>query len=1003
VHDSISRAHQPSFNLTTDPFDCNHEPLHTPGCIQPHGVLLVLDPRDLTILQVSDNVATYLGRPPEEMLGGSLDGVLSQRQARAIGDRLQEDILDRVNPFLVVVRTAPSQRRRFQGLLHRTADRIILELEPCRAEVYRSSIEFYQQFKQAIASVRHAQTLDQLAHGIAQEVQRLSGFARVMIYRFEPDQSGVVIAEAKRADLDSYLGLHYPASDIPAQARAFYYDHWLRLIPDVHYRPARLIPACHPHTQAPLDLSDSVLRSVLPGHLQYLKNMGVAASCSISLINEQRLWGLIVCHHDHPKTLDYETRKACELLGQFLSVEFVRQQERDLVRCQARIQGIQQLLHSHLPLQPDAIAHVFQQHQADVLTLVQAQGAALWINQELYQIGQTPPADATIQLLHWIQRQTRDIYYTDRLAQLYPDALPFKAIASGILSISIVLKHTAYHLLWFRQEQWQTITWAGNPYEQTLELDDHHIPRLSPRGSFQRWSETVRDRALPWQPMDLEAARQFRNTLMVAALEFSQQAMQQLAEQAEQANQAKSQFLAKMSHELRTPLNAILGFTQLMSGSTDLSADYQDYLDIISRSGEHLLSLINDVLEMSKIEAGQTNINATCFDLHRTLQSIEDMFTLRAERQGLGLIVQQAADVPKHIYGDQGKLRQIMINLLGNAVKFTEQGRVTLAVAVVPPPGGGDCPPSDLWLQIQVMDTGPGIHPHDLSAIFKAFQQTERTRQFTEGSGLGLSISRQFARMMGGDLTVQSQLGHGSTFTCLIPVQPTAAVEDDPDPSPMPIVGLKATSSPVRILVVEDVAESRLLLTTLLRGIGFDVREAVSGEDAIAQWHHDHPHLILMDVQMSGMDGLTATRAIRQQQTEQIPRPIILALTANAFDGDRQASLAAGCDDFISKPFQTNDLLHCIRKHLQLEYVYASPAPAPDRPLRPLMPEDLQAMPADWVAELRRAAIVIDEERLLELIADIPPTLPDLAPMLTTLVNNFQLEVIVNLTLPTER
>ncbi len=993
--DSVDYSiHRPS---SLDPADCDHEPLHRPGCIQPHGVLLVLEP-GLIIQQVSDNIEDLLGLTPDAALGRHLTCLMSARQTSAIAQWLTQEPLELVNPFLVVVRTAPKGQRRFQGTLHRVGDRIILELEPQQTSIHRSSIEFYQQFKQAIASVRYAHTLDQLAQGIAQEVHRLSGFARVMVYRFEMDQSGVVIAEARRPDLETYLGLHYPASDIPSQARRFYYDHWLRLIPDATYQPARLIPECHPHTQEPLDLSRATLRSVSSGHLQYLKNMGVAASFSISLINEQRLWGLIVCHHDAPKWVNYETRRACELLGQFLSVEFVRQQERDFVAHQAKIQEIQRQLQLHLSPNPVAIAAMFQHYQTDILRLVQAQGAALWLNQRLHQVGETPDKPDTLALLAWIRQQEDDIFCSDRLVQLYPEAIRFKDIAAGILSISIVLKHTAYHLIWFRQEQVQTVHWAGNPHEHPTHLDDQQVLRLSPRGSFERWKEVVRDRSLPWQPLDLEAARQLRNTLMLAALEFSHSAMQKLTEQAEQANRAKSQFLAKMSHELRTPLNAILGFTQLMSGDRSLSLEHQEHLGIIGRSGEHLLALINDVLEMSKIEAGQVELHDVSFDLHRTLRSTEEMFALKTKRQGLALSVQWEPDVPQLVYGDQGKLRQILINLLGNAVKFTERGRVSLHVShVLTAPSLGTMI-GHVWLQFCVTDTGPGIHPQDLQSIFDAFQQTERTRQFTEGSGLGLSISRQFARMMGGELSVQSQIGQGSTFTCVVPLGLAHDVDEQLEPLAQSVIALKPHHQPVRILVAEDVAESRLLLVKLLESVGFQVWEAVNGEAAIALWVQCQPDLVLMDLQMPGMDGLEATRAIRQAEgTER--RSVILVLSASAFHNDRKASFEAGCDDFLSKPFQSDVLLQRIGKHLNLEYIYADAIDSLNvGTIRPLNSEDLRCMPRDWQVKLREAAIIIDEAKLYDLVAEIPSQSSDLAVSLTYLIDNFQLEAIVNLT-----
>ncbi|MBW4582257.1 MAG: GAF domain-containing protein [Tildeniella nuda ZEHNDER 1965/U140] len=932
--------------VTSQPIDltnCDREPIHIPGQIQPHGVLLALQVPQLTILQVSQNTGFWLGLAPDALLGQPLSTLFSDAQVEQISTYLDHDNLSVFNPFELTLqlhgidpdcphpsplpqareqRSIHSPRPRgeglgvrastFKGILHRAQGIVVLELEPCHLTENHSLLGFYPLLQQAIANLRDTTDLTALGAIIVQEVQRMTGCDRVMVYRFEADNSGVVVAEAKQDALESFLGLHYPASDIPVQARKLYHEKWLRLIPDVHYQPAPLVPTLNPLTHQPLDLSAAVLRSVSPLHVEYLRNMGVAASMSISLITEKRLWGLIACHHYTPLYMAYETRQACEFLGQIASVELVHQQDRAASRYREQVKSIQDQFHQAFTEEPGFIEQVLRRNQSALLNLVEAQGAAMILNNQLTLVGQTPSETDTHNLMLWLLSQhQQDVFHTDSLAQLYADAKQFKDCASGILAISIFLNQTSYHILWFRPEQTQTVHWAGNPNKPVLVTTDGER-RLSPRQSFDLWQETVQEKSFPWQLLELEAAQEMRNTLMLAALEFSQVALEQAAERAAIASRAKSQFLAKMSHELRTPLNAILGFTQIMSRDRTLPLEYLEHLGIISRSGEHLLTLINDVLEMSKIEAGQLTHNQTCFDLHRLIYAIKELFWLKAADKGLALTVEQTPDVPQYVCGDEGKLRQILINLVANAIKFTEGGTVTLRVrkpageaegaegrgqkaegrrqgdrgqgntehsiqnssSPLPTPHTLHPTPHTLLstphtphptphtLLFEVEDTGSGIAPEEFQSIFEAFMQAEQGRHL-QGTGLGLAISRQFAQLMGGDISVQSTVGKGSLFTCCVQLTAATAIDVLPTTMARRVIGLAPKQPVYRLLIVEDILENRQLLLELLGLVGFDVRAVENGLEATALWAQWHPHLILMDIQMPVMNGHEATRRIR--------------------------------------------------------------------------------------------------------------------------------------------
>ncbi len=444
-------------------------------------------------------------------------------------------------------------------------------------------------------------------------------------------------------------------------------------------------------------------------------------------------------------------------------------------------------------------------------------------------------------------------------------------------------------------------------------------------------------------------------------------------EAAEAANRAKSQFLASMSHELRTPLGAILGFSELMTRDPDLTDGQRQSLAIINRSGEHLLDLINDVLDLAKIESGRTTLQEHAFDLHRVLADLADMFRLRAAAKGLELRMTVAADVPNQVLGDERKLRQTLINLLGNAVKFTAAGSVSLHVQRV----GEEDPPR---LRFTVQDTGQGITAADLERIFEPFMQGVNDGATPEGTGLGLPISREFARLMGGDLIVSSTgvAGQGSRFEMEIVLQQAQMTQEDGSPLAVPpIIGLEPDLGEHRLLVVDDDFDNRKLLADLLSGLGFAVETAENGQQAIEIWQAWQPHLIWMDIRMPVLDGHEAARRIKALATP--PAPVIIAVTASIFEDDRALLLADGCDDFVRKPFYVADILERLARHLGLRLIYAdkttASAATPDWP-QVHTAFDLSDLPPAWIEQVRMAAVtanVAQLARLAQVIENVHP------------------------------
>jgi PAS domain S-box-containing protein len=482
--------------------------------------------------------------------------------------------------------------------------------------------------------------------------------------------------------------------------------------------------------------------------------------------------------------------------------------------------------------------------------------------------------------------------------------------------------------------------------------------------------------------LDITEHKQLQNTLAEAR------------DAALAGSRAKSAFLANMSHEIRTPLNAILGYSQLMMRDPSLGRAATDKLNIINRSGEHLLALINGILDLSKIEAGRMELNAVQFDAADLLEGLAAMFRLRAEAKGLQLGINVDGEWAKHVVADQGKVRQVLINLLGNAVKFTKRGSIQARVSV------GRRKDNQLWLSAEVEDTGTGIAPEEQTELFRPFVQTQSGVELRSGTGLGLAISKEFVRMMGGKITVKSEAGKGSTFRFEIPVQ--AGSEDSIPLQPVDrrVIGLVPAGPAPRVLIVDDQQHNRGWLSALLTSIGLAVCEADSGPAALRLWQEWKPQLILMDIRMPGMDGLETTRAIRASSNGE--QPVVIALTASARHADRQAILQSGIDDVLSKPCGEADLLEKIRAHLKIEYVYAdqdtSGLEAPHAAQPPALgPEFLTELPGELIDKLKGAVLMGDKERLNELVRRVADKDTRAARVLQRLADSYEYDALTRL------
>jgi len=736
-------------NLTS----LEQEPIHTSGQIQPHGVLFVLEEPDLKILQVSKNTYTVFGISPENMLQKTLEEILDSFQVERIKAGLSAEHLDFINPTKVWARTKGDDYVVFDSIFHRSRDGfLILELEPAISQENIPFLSFYHLARASINQLQETSNLRDFCQIIVEEVRKVTGFDRVMLYKFDEDGHGAVIAEEKLESMEPYLGLHYPESDIPKQARKLFASNWIRLIPDTHAEAAALFPANNPVSQSPLDLTLSILRSASPCHIEYLHNMGVGASLTISLIKDQKLWGLIACHHQTPKYVSYELRKACEFLGRVIFSEISAREETEDYDYRMRLTYIQSMLIDYMSQEENFIDGLVK-HQPNLLDLASAQGAAVCFGSNCTVVGETPQEEDLNFLLQWLKNNVNEeVFYTDSLPQIYPDAEKFKEVASGLLAIPISKRN---YVLWFRPEVIQTVNWGGNPGKAFEATHSNGSLHLSPRKSFELWKETVRLKSLPWKQVEIKAAIELRKAIVNIVLRQADE-LAQLAHDLERSNAELKKFAYVASHDLQEPLNQVANYVQLleMRYQDQLDEDAREFITFTVEGVSLMQTLIDDVLAYSKVDVKGIEFERTEVEtaLDRALSN------LRKRISETDTVITH--DPLPIVMADSTQLMQLFQNLIGNAIKFRSEQPPRIHVGVQRL--------EDEWL-FSVQDNGIGIDPQFSDRIFVIFQRLH-TRDEYPGTGMGLAICKKIVECHRGRIWVESELGQGATFYLTIPV-----------------------------------------------------------------------------------------------------------------------------------------------------------------------------------------------------------------------------------------
>ncbi|WCT12978.1 ATP-binding protein [Mucilaginibacter jinjuensis] len=578
----------------------------------------------------------------------------------------------------------------------------------------------------------------------ARQVKQIINYDRVMIYRFAEDGHGEVVAEAKNDNLGSWLGLHYPASDIPKQARELYKHNFTRLIADVHSIPAKILTAAD--NEQPLDLTPSQLRAVSPIHIQYLKNMGVSSSFSISLIYKKELWGLIACHNYSPRFIDFKARESSKLIGQILSsaLEF-RQDEENHQQTQTFKSAVDQL--SKYLLKTFSIEDALTKQDVTILNAVDAEGAVLVYENNIIKLGSTPNDEQLEKLIVWINSTLgATFHYTNHLSSVYPESAEYQDVASGLM-ISVLSREMNEYVLWFKPERIQTIKWAGNP-EKPVELNTNGMMMISPRNSFEEWIETVSGTSVNWSNEEIKSAARLREEITYA-INQKAGAIRQLNEKLKLAYEELDTFSFTISHDLKNPLSTIKSYSQILSRNGNLEPKAQQIMDRIIVGADKMNVMINEVLGYSRL--GRSEIQVSKIEMRPIIDDLIRDLLIAYNSPDVKITIGDTPD----IYGDPVMINQVFANLISNAIKYSiPSGHPEISIQ-------GEA--TETSVVYKISDNGIGIDIQYLPKVFELFNRMDNARDI-EGSGVGLSIVKRIIDKHKGKIWVDSKLNKGSTF-----------------------------------------------------------------------------------------------------------------------------------------------------------------------------------------------------------------------------------------------
>lgn len=712
---------------------CASEPIRVPGAIQPHGRVLVLAPDTGRLLAYSAN----------------WESEHAAQEALAILPVDSGPLQPGNGPMWIG--SLPFAGRSWDAAAHWQGQHVIVEYEPAGPAASMIA-PIYTVARELLPLLQLADSVPALCETVAREMKRLTGFGRCLIYRFDSDGHGEVLAERVDSGYHSYVGHRFPASDIPAQARELYRVNHIRLIPNADYDPVPLLAAQGAPDPAGTDLSFASLRSVSPVHLEYMRNMGTLASMSVSLVVGGRLWGLISCHDHAPRHLSFQTRVACEHLGRLLSLQI--QAQEDNAEVAQRLALHQRVLTMvALMAESDGTLQRLVEPELQLPQLAGASGAAVVLNDSCWTIGEVPPVAAIRDLAHWIVSRNEDLFSTDRLPEVWEPGEALLPGCAGVLAVSISQVHR-HVVLWFRPEIVQTIRWAGDP-RKTLPSGG----RIHPRQSFDSWQEHVRGRSAPWPAAQHAAVSELRLALLALVLRRAEE-MAGHAVELGRVNKELEAFSYTVSHDLRAPMRHIAGYVDLVmeDNASKLDARSQRYLRHVKDAASYAGQLVDALLDFSRL--GRSGLKPSLVDTHVLVEDLVD--ELRQQERGRTIEWELPAKLPR-LWADPLLLQVAVRNLLANAVKYT-RGRTPARVAIAAvalPEGSG----------LEISDNGVGFPMKYVGKLFGVFQRLHRTEDF-DGTGIGLANVKRIVERHGGKVWARGEPDRGATFGFVLPPRP---------------------------------------------------------------------------------------------------------------------------------------------------------------------------------------------------------------------------------------
>ncbi len=883
---------------------CEDEPIHQPELIQSYGYLFALEKNSGEIRIVSENVTDLLGMS-RELVGKNFFSLLeNDRDADFLKESYNRASTKNTRlPVFINFKAEliePEQKNDFYAVIYNSNDFFVVELEPAAKfrEVY-PAIHHMKLYATSIApKFKTLKSLGVMAQEMVETIRYITNMDRVVLYKFNSDGSGKVLAESKIEGIDSYMDLHYPASDIPPQARELYKKNWIRLMANANAEPARLIPTPAEGNRQPLDMTYSLLRDLSPIHKQYIRNQGVSSSLSMSLVTHGDLWGMISCHSREPRYIPQNVRLECENLSQLFSWHlYAKEEELIIERTKLTDKAITKILDKAAPKK--SIITVFEENESEVLSVLDADGFIFYTETEQIKLGVNPHLSVAKEIYDRHFKNRNGAFYTDKIDDYITEKGRLNGVG-GLLMMSIGGSNNNF-TAWFRKEKQQLQKWSGIPQEKAPNASKKE--RLTPRSSFQVHEIKMNGRSKPWDLQDVDVANRFNKVFMSYAFE-KQEILRSDINYLQLQNKYVNEFLATLAHELRNPLAPIAAGLNLLEQEDDPDLR-TEYMSTMTRQVEHMTTMINDLMDVSRITQNKVKLAKENLDLRTVLEDAVIASQPLLTKNDQELVV-NLPEEPIIILGDATRLNQVFVNILTNAAKYTEKGgKIELCATM-----------KNQLARISIKDNGVGIEKDKINAIFTMFTQMNTlSSQAKSGLGIGLTLVKRLLEMHDAEIHAYSDgLGRGSEFEVLIPLMKKYEYEVESGISKTED-SVSIASGAGKILVIDDNEDLAKMLKIILEKKNYQVSVAYDGASALQIFQKFNPDFAIIDLGLPDMDGFELCEKMMKIEND---HPTVYFSHSGLGNKEKvDKSLQTGFKEHFVKPVKVNELIEAIASHSQ--------------------------------------------------------------------------------------